>query len=251
MKMTLYHGQPNGPSLTVLASLFAKQLQAELVPIDLARGERHTLAFAHEPQVAQSVEGEGPVLVVEDEAMTDSVFIACFLDDVGQGAALRPADAAGRWETMTWCRQMIERTAPAAAYLGCRAHPPAADAALLQKIGSADLRARWQQVAAGQFSEPQLADSTTKIHQAVEKIEARLEGRQWLMGPFSIADLESYAWLAGMVPLVPAAFAGRPRTTQWLERVKTQPAVAQALARARTADPAASWSVGPEINRWG
>jgi glutathione S-transferase len=71
------------------------------------------------------------------------------------------------------------------------------------------------------------------------------------MGPFSIADLESYAWLAGMVALVPAAFAGRPRTTQWLERVKTQPAVAQALARARSADPAASWSVGPEINRWG
>ena len=32
------------------------------------------------------------------------------------------------------------------------------------------------------------------------------------MGEFSIADLESYAWLAGMVALVPAAFAGRPRT---------------------------------------
>ena len=251
MNMTLYHGEPNGPSLTVLATLFAKQLQATLVPIDLARGERHTLAFAREPQVAQSVEGEGPVLVVEEEAMTDSVFIACFLDDVGQGAALRPADALGRWETMTWCRQMIERTAPAAAYLGCRAHPPRADAALLQKIGSTDVRARWELIGAGEFSEQQLADSTTKIHQAAEKIEARLQGRQWLMGGFSIADLESYAWLAGMVPLVPAAFAGRLRTREWLERVKAHPAVAQALARARTADPAASWSVGPEINRWG
>jgi glutathione S-transferase len=152
---------------------------------------------------------------------------------------------------MTWCRQMIERTAPAAAYLGCRAHPPRADAALLQKIGSTDVRARWELIGAGEFSEQQLADSTTKIHQAAEKIEARLQGRQWLMGGFSIADLESYAWLAGMVPLVPAAFAGRPRTREWLERVKAHPAVAQALARARTADPAASWSVGPEINRWG
>jgi hypothetical protein len=53
--------------------------------------------------------------------------------------------------------------------------PPAAEAARLQKIGSADLRARWEQIAAGRFSEPQLADSTTKIHQAW-KIEARLEG---------------------------------------------------------------------------
>ena len=87
--------------------------------------------------------------------------------------------------------------------------------------------------------------------QAVEKIEARLEARQWLMGAFSIADIESFAWLTGMVPLVPAAFAGKPRTRQWLERVRAQPAVAQALSLARSADPAASWSVGPEINRWG
>lgn len=251
MRMTLYHGEPNGPSLAVLAALFAKAVQAELVRIDLARGQRHTLTCAQEPQVGMSVEGEGPVLVVDGEAMTDSVFIACYLDDVGHGAALRPADPYGRWETMTWCRQMIERTAPAAAYLGCRAHPPQADAALLQRIGSADLRARWEQIAAGQFSEDQLADSRTKIHQAVEKIEARLDARQWLMGTFSIADIESFAWLAGMVPLVPAAFAARPRTGAWLQRVRVQPAVAQALSLAQSADPAASWSVGPEINRWG
>src|SRR5438105_3088644 len=121
MRMTLYHGEPNGPSLTVLAALFAKEVEAELVHMDLASGARHTLPCAQDPQVAMSVEGEGPVLVVEGEAMTDSVFIGCYLDDVGRGAKLRPADPYERWETMRWCRQMIERTAPAAAYLGCRA----------------------------------------------------------------------------------------------------------------------------------
>src|SRR2546430_15133357 len=80
---------------------------------------------------------------------------------------------------------------------------------------------------------------------------SRLDALPWLMGTFSIADIESFSWLAGMVPLVPGAFAGRPRTTQRLERVRMQPAVAQALSLARTGDPAASWSVGPEINRWG
>jgi len=251
MKMTLYHGEPNGPSLTVLATLIAKQVPAQLVRIDLTRGERHSLACAQEPQVAMSVEGEGPVLVVEGEAMTESVFLACYLDDVGPGAALRPTDPYGRWETMTWCRQMIERTAPAAAYLGCRAHPPQADAALLQRIASIDLRARWREMMAGNFSEDHLSDSRTKIHQTVEKTEKRLDGRQWLMGAFSIADIESYAWLAGMVSLVPEAFAGRPRVTAWLERVRGQPAVTKALSLARSADPAAVWSVGPEINRWG
>ena len=251
MRMTLYHGEPNGPSLTVLAALFAKGLEAELVYIDLARGARHTLGFAREAQVAMSVEGEGPVLVVEGEVMTDSVFIACYLDDVGRGAMLRPADPYERWEMMRWCRQMIERTAPAAAYLGCCAHRPQADAALLARIGSVDLRARWEQIARGSFSEDHLTDSRTKISEAAGRIEARLDGRQWLMGAFSIADLESYAWLAGMVKLLPAAFAGKPRTAAWLGRVRAQPAVARALSLAHTPEPAASWSVGPEINRWG
>jgi GST-like protein len=251
MSMILYHGEPNGPSLTVLATLFAKQVPAELEHIDLASGQRHTLPCAQESLVAMSIEGEGPVLVVDGEAMTDSVFIACYLDDVGRGASLRPTDPYGRWQTMCWCRQMIERTAPAAAYLGCRAHPPQAEAVLLQKIRSDDLRARWQHIAAGEFAEDKLTDSRTKIHQAVEKIEARLGDRQWLMGAFSIADLESYAWLAGMVALVPTAFAGKPRTTAWLERVRAHPAVARALSLSLRADPTVSWSVGPEINRWG
>lgn len=251
MSMIVYHGEPNGPSLTVLAAVFAKQIPAQLVHMDLASGERHALACAQDPLVAMSIEGEGPVLVVEQEAMADSVFIACYLDDVGQGPPLRPAEPYARWEMMMWCRQIIERTAPAAAYLGCRANPPVTTEALLQKIGSTDLRARWEQIASGEFVAEKLSDSSKKIHQAVERIEARLEGREWLMGQFSIADLESYAWLAGMVALVPEAFAGKPRTSAWLARVSSQPAVAKALSLARSADPAASWSVGPEINRWG
>ena len=251
MSLTVYHGEPNGPSLTVLATLFAKQVPAQLVHVDLASGQRHALACAQQPLVAMSIEGEGPVLVVDQEAMSDSVFIACYLDDVGQGPPLRPADPYGRWEMMTWCRQMIERTAPAAAYLGCRAHPPRAPEDSLQSIRSADLRARWEQIASAEFSEEKVADSETKIRQAVEKIEARLDGRDWLMGEFSIADIESFAWLAGMVAVVPAAFSGSPRTRAWLDRVSSQPAVVKALSLARSADPTASWAVGPEINRWG
>jgi GSH-dependent disulfide-bond oxidoreductase len=251
MSMTLYHGEPNGPSLTVLAALFAKELPAELVRIDLARGERHQLDCAQEPLVAMSVEGEGPVLVVDGEAMTDSVFLACYLDDAGRGPALRPADPYARWQTMTWCRHMIERTAPAAAYLGCRAHPPKAEPALLRRIASVDLRARWEEISAGRFSEPHLSDSRSKICQAVERTEKRLDGRQWLMDTFSLADIESYAWLAGMVPLVPEAFARHSNTAAWLERVRAQPALTQALALSSSADPAAVWSIGPEINRWG
>ena len=251
MSMTLYHGEPNGPSFTVLAALFEKGLQANLVRVDLAEGERHELACAQQPEVAMSVEGEGPVLVVDGEAMADSVFIACYLDDVGPGAPLRPSNPYARWETMTWCRQMIERTAPAAAFLGCHAHPPKANPALLAKIGSADLRLRWEMIGAGVFADDKLADSRAKVTAAVEKLEARLAGRNWLMGEFTIADLESYAWLAGMVKVVPENFTGKKLSMAWMERVKGRSAVGKALALARVADPAAYWAPGPEINRWG
>lgn len=252
MSTTVYHGEPNGPSLTVLAALFETGVEATLIHIDLAKGRRHALDCAQQPEVSMSVEGEGPVVVVDGEGMTDSVFIACYLDDVGtSGRRLRPADPYARWEMMCWCRQLIERTAPAAAYLGLNAHPLSPDPEMLAKIGSADLLARWKEAAIGMYADGRLEDSRTKIVQAVDKLEARLEHRAWLMGDFSLADLESYAWLAGMVERLPSAFSNRPRVADWLQRMRARPSVAKALALARTPAPAASWVPGPEINRWG
>jgi GST-like protein len=71
------------------------------------------------------------------------------------------------------------------------------------------------------------------------------------MGAFSIADLESYAWLAGMVELVPHAFADKPQTNAWLERMRNRPAVQRTLSAATVPDPRQVWAPGPEINRWG
>jgi GST-like protein len=259
MNMTLYHGEPNGPSFTVLAALIEKGLKADFVRLDLAQGERHGPNCERNTEVDMSIEGEGPVLVVDGEAMADSVFIACYLDDAGTGPTLRPAEAYARWEVMMWCRQIIERLAPAAALLGCKAHLSARLSAppdlvfedMIQGIKSTDLKARWRDIRAGQFSEEQLADSQTKVAQAVEKTEARLEGRDWLFSSFSLADLETYAWLAGMVELVPEAFAKAPLTNAWLERVKARPSVQRALSIATVAEPRQSWAPGPEINRWG
>jgi glutathione S-transferase len=256
MSLTLYHGEPNGPSLTVLAALFESGREAELVAIDLAAGERHGKA-PDARLVEMSIEGEGPVLVADGEPMADSVFLAQYLDESGAGT-LQPDGAFARWEMEMWCRFIIERVAPAAAFLGNLAHltpklqamDDAAFEALVGRIGSADLAARWRRERAGDYPEAQLEDSRTKIHQAVQKLEARLDG-DWILGAFTIADLETYAWLAGMVALAPGAFADAPKTRAWLERVKARPSVQQALAQARSNDPLQAWAPGPEINRWG
>ncbi len=259
MNMTLYHGEPNGPSLTVLATLFEKGLEADLARIDLTHGERHGPNCERSVAVEYCIEGEGPVLVVDGEAMSDSIFIACFLDETGSGTALRPTDPYARWELMMWVRRVTERCAPAAALLGCRAHlhgklsamlDPAFEG-MIRPIKSEDLKARWRDIRAGHFADEQVDDSIAKITDAVSAAEERLEGREWLLGDFSIADLNGYAWLAGMVELVPQAFAGKPRVTDWLERIAARPSVMRALSLANGGDPRQSWAPGPEINRWG
>ncbi|QGP80974.1 glutathione S-transferase family protein [Sphingobium sp. CAP-1] len=249
MTAILYHGQPNGPSFTVLAAAFEKGVDLDLRAIDLVAGERHAAALPHVLEVDQSIEGEGPVLVVDGVAMTDSVFLACYLDEVGAGPAIRPADPYARWQMMAWCRYMIERVAPAAAALGNAATPPPVVPA---GIASADLEARWQAAVDGRADAAHLADSRAKIAQAVEKVEAQLaDGRDWLMGDFSIADLETHAWLGGMRVLLPDAFAASPRTDAWEARLRARPTVARALGLATVPKPETIWAPGPEINRWG
>lgn len=256
MAHTLYHGEPNGPSLTLLAALFEKDVEAELVAIDLASGGRHALDLGVEAQM--SVEGEGAVLVADGEAMVDSVFVGQYLDDVGTGPRLFPDDALGQWRVQTFCRYIIERVAPAAAYLGVQSHlaPKLAamdDAAFdtaMGRIASVDLADRWRAARAGEFAEEKLADSRAKIAQAVERLEQQLEG-DWLLGDFSLADLEAYSWLAGIVEIVPDAFAAAPKVKAWLDRVAARPSVARALGLSKSGAPQQAWAPGPEINRWG
>jgi GSH-dependent disulfide-bond oxidoreductase len=256
MAVTLYHGEPNGPSLTVLAALFEAGIDAELRLIDLLAGDRHSGTIPSSREVEMSIEGEGPVLVVDGVAMADSVFIGCAIDDMAGGGKLVPTEPYARWEIMTWCRWVIERVAPAAALIGTRVHAAPrlaamADDLFIDNIHSVDLRDRWRACRSGEFPAAQLADSEAKIDAAVAKIEKHLEGRDWLMGGFTLADLESYAWLAGMPPLVPLAFTHAPRTRAWMARVAARPSVAKALSLATVPNPRTAWAPGPEINRWG
>jgi hypothetical protein len=261
MGAVLYHGEPNGASLTVLAALAESGLQIECKPIDLLAGTRHVLHGIAEPIALDlGIEGEGPVLVADGEAMTESVFLAQYFDERAGGCGLQPSDAYAHWEMLMWCRQITERLSPAAALLGnlassqqtIAAIPPEGFAALTASVVSDDLRARWQALHDDAIYAAQVADSHTKVDQAAQRCEDKLaDGRDWLMGDFSIADLVTYGWLAGMEMIRPEAFAAAPLTRAWLARVATRPCVVSALAQANTAEPLHSWAPGPEINRWG
>lgn len=258
MGTILYHGEPCGPSLTVLAALAESGAEVECRPINLLAGERHRLpGITDVTALDMGVEGEGPVLVIDGEAMTESVFIAQYLDEIGNGT-LQPKDAYKHWEMLMWCRRVTERGAPAAAFLKCQedAHPvlaamdDAAFATLTSAIKSDDLRSRWEQVRAGNFLEEQVADSRAKVIGTADMANSALaDGRDWIMGDFSIADLVTFAWLC--TDAVPEALDGRPALLSWLDRMAERPSIQAARARATAGEPAQCWAPGPEINRWG
>ncbi len=261
MSAVLYHGEPNCASLTVLAALEEAGLSIECRRIDLLAGERHRLPGLSESVALDlAVEGEGPVLVVDGEAMTESVFLAQYMDEAAGGAGLQPQDAYAHWEMMMWCRQITERLSPAAALLGNLATSQAAIAALpaddfadvTASIVSDDLRERWVALHDDVIDTAQIADSESKVVKAVERCEKQLgDGRDWLMGAFSVADLVTFSWLAGMRLLRSDGFADAGRTTAWLDRVAARPSVVAALARATVPEPLRAFAPGPEINRWG
>ncbi|RKF20669.1 glutathione S-transferase family protein [Altericroceibacterium spongiae] len=257
----LYHGEPNGPSLSVLAALVESGLDIECRHIDFLRGERHRIEGAAQTLASDmAVEGEGPVLLKDGETMSEAVFLAQYFDDCAGGCGLQPSDAYAHWEMMMWCRQTTERLAPAVAYLGNMAYSQkvvtAMDedsfSAIIDSIFSEDLRARWQDLRDDVVDAAKLEDSKAKVAQFVERVEDKLaDGRDWLMGDFSIADLETYAWLRPMAELEASAFTGKTHCSAWMERLEARPSVQKALARATTDNPAHAFAPGPEINRWG
>ena len=257
----LYHGEPNGPSLSVLAALAESGLEIECRRIDLLAGERHTIPGVEIPEARDfAVEGEGPVLVANGEAMSEAVFLAQYFDEAAGGCGLQPKDPYARWQMLMWCRQATERLSPAVAYLGTLAESHEALAAMdrdtfdavLASIASEDLRQRWRELREGVVDKARLADSRAKVAQFAERVESQLaDGREWLMGDFSIADLETFAWLRPMRSLEADAFAGKPRCMAWMDRVEARPSVQAALARATVPHPERAFAPGPEINRWG
>ena len=257
----LYHGEPNGPSLSVLAALEESGLDVECRPIDLLSGERHA-PFGVTDSVALdfAVEGEGPVLVANGEAMAEAVFLAQYFDEAAGGCGLQPGDPYERWQMLMWCRQATERLSPAVAYLGNLAWSQKRLAAMSQgdfdklagTVASEDLRKRWQELRDDVVDAAKVEDSKTKVAHFTARVEAQLaDGREWLMGPFSIADLETFAWLRPMRELEPDAFAAQDRCLAWMDRVEARPSVQKALSRAKTDSPAHAFAPGPEINRWG
>ncbi len=124
---------------------------------------------------------------------------------------LIPADAAGRYETMQWVFFQMAAIGP--------------------MFGQAGF---FHKFAGREYEDKRplrrYADESKRL---LGVIETRLDGRDWIMGEYSIADISMLGWVRNLVGFYGAGdlvdYASFKRVPAWLERGLQRPAVQRGL----------------------
>jgi len=259
--LELYHWEPNTFSLKPLIALHEKGLEFQSRYVDFLGFEQYALPrIATDLEVRHNPEGEGPILLHNGTAMTESFFINLYLDEVFPERPLRASDAASRWRVLVWARFANEVLAPAISTLGSHKYL----APELKKRNRSDVeqaiarmpteeqRLGWRAALDNSYSDELLEDSRRKVAIAVRKVEDALENSAWLVGSsYSLADIDLFSLLHPVSALVPGALTSAPRTSAWLKTIGDRAAVKSAFATSRTGKPEQCFTPGPEHSRWG
>lgn len=200
-----YAATPNG--LKVKIFFEETGLRHHVLPVALSKGEQHRPAFltispngkipAMVDHAPDSIFGDGgePLVLFESCAML--LYLA---EKTGR---FLPADARGRLEARQWLFWQAAGLGPMAGQAGhFRAH--AADAV--------------------PYAIDRYTKETARLYQV---LDCRLEGRDFIIGDYSIADMAAYPWI------VPHEGLGQPlgdfpNLKRWHERIAARPAVKRA-----------------------
>ncbi len=258
--LDLYHWEPNTFSLKVLIALHEKKVPFNGHYVDMPAFEQYALPFAHETEVAHNPELDGPVLVSNGTAMTESFFIALFLDETIAETPLRPVGAYGRWQILSWARFCNEVLAPAVSTLGAQKFLAPALAArnrrdierAIAEMPTDEQRTGWQTALDNSYTDELLDDCRRKAGLGVKKVEEALAKSDWLVGAaYSLADIDAFTLIDPLRDLAPQLLEDAPRTKAWLKRIGSRPAVKAALGASKTKRPREAYTPGPEHSRWG
>lgn len=201
--MQLYTTALSPYSAKVRAALYEKKLAFEPIDVPFVRA-----GFLSKPPELLRINprGEVPVLIDGKVALYDSTVILEYLEDRYPDPALAPREPAAR----AVCRQLEDfgdeltggPSADLVDELWTKTDPAARDAARIKQAGEA-------------------------IQRAWARLDRQLEGRDWLCGAFSVADLACF---------LPASYAGfvghgpgeeHVRLRAWIARMNERPSVAR------------------------
>lgn len=199
---------PNGVKVSIMLEEIGLPYEAHRV--DIGKDETWTPEF-----LSLNPNGKIPAILDPDGpggkplALFESGAILVYLAE--KTGKLIPADPAARHETLQWVMFQMAAIGPMFGQLG-----------FFHKFAGREIedkRPRDRYVA--------------ESRRLLGVLEGRLEGRDWIMGDYSIADVATLGWVRNLIGFYEArdlvGFDDFPRVAAWLERGLARPAVRRGL----------------------
>jgi GSH-dependent disulfide-bond oxidoreductase len=206
-----YWPTPNGHKVTIACEEMG--LAYEIKPVNIGRGEQFTPEFQ-----ALSPNGRMPAIVDPEGPGGEPISVfesGAILQYLGRKSGqFYPADERARVKVDEWVFWQMGGLGPMA---GQRNH--------FRNYAPSFIPDQ-RQVAYGAIR------YTNEVNRLYGVMDKQLEGRDFLAGDYSIADMICWPWVAGRssAALIIEEF---PRLKAWHERVEARPAVQRAMAKAR------------------
>ena len=239
----LYHAHISTCSQKVRLCLAEKELAWTDHLLDFAKAEHLTPAY-----LALNPNGVVPTLVDDGSPVIDSSVICEYLEEIApkQGTSLMPSTAIGRAKVRAWLRYIEE--VPTAAIrvpsfngLFLKGWRSMSDAARARYIEATPLRkGHYRRFGTDGFSKDQVDESTERLRQTVERIDAAVANGWLVNDAISLADLCVLPTIVRMSDIgLENIWAGLPQFTRWYDRMRARPSFERAFYRgSRVAKPA-------------
>ncbi|MEM9851315.1 MAG: glutathione S-transferase family protein [Pseudomonadota bacterium] len=266
MTFTLYHHGSSVCAAKVRFAMAEKNLPWDGVYIDILKGEQFDPDY-----LKLNPKGVVPTLVHDDTVVPDSTVIIEYLDQIEPRSSVHPTDPWDRAQARYWTKAVDEDLHPACGavtFVCSHRHT------VLKNLGEQGLKeflastppmsvtSNWKDLKDSYtrygFDAPGAAEKVKLYDTYLQKMEAALDGRDWLVGDrFSIADISMtpYVNRLAMMSMRGMWENGRlPNVERWFTAIEAHPHfqkclidwVPEDLAQDLRENGAKSW---PEVAR--
>ncbi|WP_338243610.1 glutathione S-transferase family protein [Aurantiacibacter hainanensis] len=230
-KVTLYHHGSSACAAKVRLVLEEKGVPWDSAYVDIMAGEQFAADY-----LALNPKAVVPTLVHGDAVIRESSVICEYVDEAFDGPALMPATPEGRARVRLWTKAVDEELHPACSaltYVVSHRHTILRQGAgsfeeFVADAGPDGLAARklkWSYIQQG-LDAPGAADKVRLYVDYLDRMEAALEGSEWLVGDaFTLADAAMAPYLNRLSALAMEPLwedGSRPQVARWFSKVRAR-----------------------------
>lgn len=232
-ELVLYHAWVSSASRKVRLALAEKGIAYDSRPMDLATFEHHQDWYK-----ALNPSGIVPALLVDGTPLVESNFINEWIDETWPDPPLCPRDPGERHDMRLWGAYIDQTCLPAVQKHNWMVlfHPFARNwsddelEARLAAIPTIERRNTWRRMAREPYTPEELDTALDVLRDMMDRIEARLQSRAWLIGDaFSLADIAAAPYVVRFTEIAPTELARWPMAAEWWSRITARPSYAQAV----------------------